>query len=103
VIAVQGQLEAYNARDLTRFVANYADEVEVFRPPATEPMLKGKAAVAEHYAKHRFNLPQLHAELVKRMVFGNTVIDQERITGVGESAMEVAAVYEVREGLIRRV
>lgn len=100
---VQRQLEAYNARDLARFVAEYAEDVEVFRPPSTEPSLVGKAALAEHYAKNRFNLPKLHAELVSRMVLGNKVIDHERISGLGDGVMEAAAVYEVRDGLIRRV
>jgi hypothetical protein len=31
---VQRQLDAYNARDLERFVAEYAEDVRVFRPPS---------------------------------------------------------------------
>ena len=78
----QRQLDAYNARDLERFAEQYTNDVLVFRPPSAEPMLAGKAALKAHYARNRFNLPGLHAELVKRMVFGNTVIDQERVLGV---------------------
>ncbi|MGE5666021.1 MAG: hypothetical protein ACM3ZD_05270, partial [Betaproteobacteria bacterium] len=36
---VQRQLDAYNARDLETFVAQYAEEVEVVRPPAPAPVL----------------------------------------------------------------
>ena len=43
---VRRQLDAYNAHDLERFVAEYADDVRVFRPPATEPALAGKRAFA---------------------------------------------------------
>lgn len=102
---VQRQLDAYNDHDLGRFVAEYTDDIEVFRPPATEPVLQGKAAFAAHYAANRFNLPALHAELVNRMVLGNKVVDHERITGLGGDggAVEAAAVYEVADGLIRRV
>ncbi len=100
---VQRQLEAYHARDLARFVAEYADDVKVYRPPNAAPSLTGKTALAEHYAKHRFNLPQLHAQLVSRMVLGNKVIDHERISGVGEGLMEAAAVYEVKDGKIQTV
>jgi hypothetical protein len=57
--------------------------------------LEGKSAFAEHYRKNRFCLPDLRAELVNRMVFGNKVIDQERVHGVESEAMEVAAIYEV--------
>jgi hypothetical protein len=100
---VQRQLEAYNDRDLARFVAEYSDNVRVFRPPATEPVISGKAALSAHYAANRFNLPTLRAELVGRMVLGNKVIDHERITGVGDGIVEVAAVYEVLGNRIQTV
>jgi hypothetical protein len=98
--AVQNQLEAYNARDLVRFLAVYSDDIRLYRLPATESAIVGKAALAEMYATQRFNLPGLHAELLNRMVIGNKVIDHERISGVRELAFEVAAVYEVIDGLI---
>jgi hypothetical protein len=98
--AVQHQLDAYNARDLARFLAVYSEDIRLYRLPANEPSIVGKAALAEMYATQRFNLPGLHAELVNRMLIGNKVIDHERISGVREQAFEVAAVYEVIDGLI---
>jgi hypothetical protein len=101
---VQRQLDAYNTRDLARFVACYAEEVRVWRPPAAEPALAGREALAAFYAAHRFNLPALHAELVNRMVLGRKVIDHERITGLADTPLEAAAVYEVNDqGLIAAV
>ena len=97
---VQIQLEAYNARDLQRFVAVYSEDVRVYRLPATEPILAGKAAFTEHYATQRFHLPGLRAEIVRRIVLGNKVIDHERVYGVREQPYEVVAVYEVVDGLI---
>ena len=97
---VQHQLDAYNARDLARFVAVYGQDVCLYRPPASEPFVVGRAALAEFYATQRFNLPGLHAELVNRMVLGNKVIDHERISGMRAQPFEVAAVYEVIDGLI---
>lgn len=102
-LPVQRQVEAYNARDLEHFVAQYADDVQVFRPPSTEPALSGKAAFAAHYANKRFNLPTLHAEVVSRMIAGDKVVDHERITGLEPGVLEAIAVYEVRGGLIQRV
>ncbi len=93
--AVQRQLDAYNDRDLARFVAEYSDTVRVFRPPETEPAIRGKAALAEYYAANRFNLPALHADLLHRIVLGDRVIDHERIHGVRDEPFEVAAVYRV--------
>jgi len=100
---VQRQLDAYNARDLTRFLAEYDDHVQVFRPPATEPALSGKAAFGKHYADNRFNLPHLHARLVNRMVAGNKVVDHEHITGLPSGDMSAIAVYEVIASRIRTV
>ena len=100
---VQRQLDAYNARDVERFVAEYTDDVQVFRPPAAEPVLSGKQAFAAHYAKNRFTLPSLHAEVVNRMVSGSTVVDHERITGLQEGVVEAIAVYQVSGGRIRSV
>lgn len=91
----QRQLDAYNDRDLERFIAEYTEDVEVYRLTERDPVLVGKPALAEHYKTKRFNLPDLHAELVNRMVFGNKVIDQERVLGVQPTPMEVAAIYEV--------
>ena len=100
---VQRQLEAYNARDLDAFVAQYAENVRVFRPPGLEPAIVGRRAMAEYYAKHRFSLPALHAEVLNRMVLGNKVVDHERITGLGPQVVEAIAVYEVVGGVIRTV
>jgi len=102
-LPVQRQLEAYNARDLARFIAEYADDVQVFRPPAVEPVLSGKPAFAAFYASKRFNLPDLHATVVQRIVAGNKVVDHERITGIAPGIVEAIAVYEVKGELIAQV
>jgi hypothetical protein len=99
----QRQLDAYNARDLERFVREYTEDVVVYRMPDPSPVLVGKAALAAHYRDNRFNLPELHAELVKRMVFGNKVIDQEVVRGVPGGPMDAAAIYEVTPGGISKV
>jgi hypothetical protein len=100
---VQRQLDAYNDRDLDRFVREYTDDVAVYRLPSSEPVLVGKVAFAEHYRSNRFNLSGLHAELVHRMVFGNRVIDHERVSGIQPAPLEVAAIYEVTPSGICKV
>ena len=37
---MQRQLDAYNAHDLQRFVAEYTDDIQVFRPPAVAPVYR---------------------------------------------------------------
>lgn len=100
---VERQLAAYNDRDLARFVACYSDDVTVTRLPAAEPALRGKAAFAEFYATQRFNRPGLRAEIVGRLALGNKVVDHERVHGLAAEPLEIVVVYEVADGLIRRV
>jgi hypothetical protein len=97
---VQRQLEAYNARDLGRFLAEFAQDVRLYRLPAGEPALAGKQAFGEFYARERFNRPALHAEILGRMVLGNKVVDHERISGVRDEPFEVVVVYQVVDGRI---
>lgn len=99
---VQEQLEAYNARDLERFAATYADDIRIYRMPATEPSIVGQAQLRETYRK-RFSSANLHADIVNRIAIGNKVIDHERVVGIKEVPIEAVAVYEVGGGLIRTV
>lgn len=98
--AVQRQLDAYNARDLERFLAEFSPQVRVFRPPAVAPAIEGIDALRAFYASERFNRPALHAELLGRMVIGNKVVDHERISGVRDVPFEMVVVYQVVEGRI---
>jgi hypothetical protein len=103
VEVVQRQVEAYNARDLDRFVSSYSETIAIFRMPSTEPIISGKVELAKFYSTQRFNLPGLRAEIVNRIALGNKVIDHERIWGVRDTPLEIAAVYEVVGELIERV
>ena len=100
---VQHQLDAYNARDLEKFLAAFSEDVRLYRPPAEEAAIVGREALGAFYATQRFNHAGLHAELLGRIVLGGKVIDHERITGVQEEAFEVVVAYEVNAGLIRRL
>lgn len=102
VDVVQGQVEAYNAGDLERFVATHAETVSIFRPPALEPTVSGKAQLREVY-RARFAATNLHAEILARIVLGNKVIDHERVRGIKEHPIEALAVYEIVSDLIQNV
>jgi len=102
-LPVQRQLDAYNAHDLERFLAEYTEDIQVYRMPGSEPVLSGKNAFAEHYAKNRFNLPSLHARLVNRIISGNIVVDHEDVTGLSDTNVAAVAVYKVVDGRIRTV
>src|SRR6478735_1462680 len=98
---VQRQLDAYNAHDLAAFVACYAQDVAVWRMPATAPAMSGREALAAFYGSERFSRAGLRADLVGRMVVGGKVIDHELIVGLDETPRAAVAVYAIgADGLI---
>ncbi|NND34235.1 MAG: amidohydrolase family protein [Saprospiraceae bacterium] len=100
---VQQQLNGYNARDINAFLAPYSDDFEIYNFP-DELTQKGKANIKPGYAKMFENTPELHCEIINRISFGNTVIDQERVTGFGENdPLEALAIYKIEDGKIAKV
>jgi hypothetical protein len=94
---VQRQLDAYNARDIDGFMATWAADAQYFEHPATL-LASGAAEIrARHIA--RFKEANLFGRLIKRMVVGNKVIDQEVVTRTfpdGTGRVDVIAIYEVK-------
>ncbi len=102
-ILAQRQLNGYNARDLEAFLEPYSDSIELYNFP-DDRWGKGKAQMREIYGGMFERTPELHCELVNRMVLGNTVIDQERVTGFGEGrVIEAIAIYKIVDGKIAQV
>ena len=100
---VQQQVNAYNARDLEAFIATYSPDIKIYAHPDT---LRGSghAEMRKTYGDLFKRVPKLHCEIVNRIVMGNFVIDQERVTGNPNGAViNAVAIYEVRDGLIQRV
>jgi hypothetical protein len=102
VAVVERQLAAYNARDLERFAATYSEDVAIYRMPSLEPAIRGHEQLRAVY-RQRFASPNLHAEILSRIVLGNKVIDHERVTGIRETPLEALAIYDVSGGLITSV
>lgn len=98
----QAQLDAYNAQDLDAHCAYFTDDVIVAGLNG-EINRQGAKAYRDFYAALFAEYPNNRAELVNRMVIGNTVIDHERVDrGAGEGPFEVAAVYTFQDGKIAR-
>lgn len=98
---VQRQLDAYNARDIAAFMATWSDDAQYFEHPA-KLLASGAAAIRERHVA-RFKEPNLFGRLIKRMVIGNKVVDQEIVTRTfpeGTGHVDVIAIYEVRDGKI---
>lgn len=100
---VQAQVDAFNARDLERFLSFYADDARILDYP-DQVLASGKDAMRDRYRKLFQPAEQLHATIAHRTVFDRFVIDQERVTGLPDSQVtDAVAIYEIKGGRIARV
>lgn len=101
---VQRQLEAYNAKDTDAFLATYTPDARLLDLASGAAIATGHAEMRERYGPYFARNPDLHCDIVNRITAGNCVIDREHITGLAGGGEKFAvAVYEVDDGLIRRV
>jgi len=102
---IQAQLEAYNHHDAEAFAATYAADAEIIELATGNLLAQGTAAIQAFYAARFEAHPQLHAEILQRVLQGPFVIDQERITGLDDArlpARTAVVIYELREDRIAR-
>ena len=98
---VQAQLDAYNARDIDRWLETYSGDAEHFMLHAGS-LAKGHPAIRKRM-EDRFQDPALHAELLHRTCMENVIVDHEVVTRTfpdGLASVEMVCVYEVHAGKI---
>jgi len=100
---IDEQINAYNARDLDRFVACYAPDA-VIEDGIGNKMAEGREAMRALYGPLFEGSPQLHAEILTRIRVGPYVIDEEQTTGFNlegyPSEIHAAVVYRVEDDTI---
>lgn len=97
------QLDAYNDRDLERFMACWAKDARIYAWPET--LLAEDAGAIEVQHRERFADTTLRATLLSRTSVGELVIDREIVTRHFDGlrgTVDVMGIYEVCDGLIRR-
>ena len=93
---VQRQLDAYNLKHIDALLATYSEHAEQFILNG-ERIARGHEEIRERMLI-RFAEPDLHAQLVGRLVMGQTVVDLEKITRnfpEGKGSVEMICIYEV--------
>ncbi len=98
---INQQLEAYNNRDIDAFMRVFAEDIRVYTFPNTL-ISEGSDTMREHYGAMFETVTDLHAEITKRMVLGNTVIDEEKVTRNGGVIFAIA-IYEIENGKVSKV
>ena len=99
---VQDQFDAYNARDIERFMIYWASDCQYFAFP-DQLLAEGAEAIRERHVE-RFKEPNLHGRLVNRISMGDLVIDREVVSRIfPEGADEIdVAMCEIRNSKIAK-
>jgi len=97
----QRQVNGYNLRNIDAFLEPYAGDVEVFTFP-DKPVYKGIENMRKRYAQMFEKTPNLHCEILGRIVQGNIVIDKERVR-FGDKIVEAVAIYHIENNKIGKV
>lgn len=100
---VQRQLDAYNARDVDALLEVYALDAQLFEHPA-KLLAAGSAELRARFTE-RFREPDLHAQLLSRVVMDNIVVDHECVTRnfpEGRGTLAMIMIYDVSGDRIRR-
>ena len=100
----QAQLDAYNAQDLDAYCGFFTEDVVVANI-AGDVTSTGIDAYRARYQDAFAKFPKNKAELLNRIVLGQTVVDHERVDrGDGVTPIfEVAAIYTFEGDKIARV
>jgi hypothetical protein len=97
------QIEAYQAKDVGRFLSCYAGDAPVVLFDGT-PVFADKQVMREQYGKQFAGSPGLHLTIANRMTAGEFVIDEEHVSGMnfGDMPAEITAlsVDRVADGKI---
>jgi hypothetical protein len=103
VDVVSRQLDAYNARDIDKFLETYSDTVKIYNYP-DKLLMDGIGSLRKGYEGFFQTAVDLHCDIVNRTVLGNTVIDHESVVfDKNKPRLEAIAIYKVSNGKIFEV
>lgn len=98
VLVVDDQVRAYNDRDLPRFLGHFTEDV-VMRDGHGGEVSRGVRALGDAYRDRFAANPELHADIVGRLVVGDVVVDQELVR-TAQGTIRAIIAYELRGGRI---
>lgn len=100
---VDRQIVSYESCDAKAFSTHYAEDAECFTLDSGRSIAKGRDSIESAWADTFANGP-LEVEILKRIVHGRFVIDEERVTNqTTGDVREAVAIYETGQKTIRRV
>ena len=100
---IQGQVDAFNNRNLDKFVSYYVPDIVILDGQG-KTMMKGHDGMRAFYGKLFEQSPKLHVEIKTRIIVEHHVIDEEQVSGINlegfPSELHSAAIYRIADGKI---
>jgi hypothetical protein len=96
---VDDHVEAYNKRDLERFIACFSANC-VIEDARGAALARGHADLRQHFGRVFDESPALHCEILHRARVGDYVVDEEKITGRVGGDQHGVVVSHVSGGVI---
>jgi hypothetical protein len=98
---VNRQLVAYNAHDIEGYCALFARDATISDLVTGQMICVGLDEIQKVYTVRFADNPKLHCIVHQRMEGPTHAIDKETVSGLATGELNLMAIYEVREGLIR--
>jgi hypothetical protein len=100
---IQEQVDAFNARDLDRFLSFYHSDV-VVEDRAGNVRLTGHGGIRSFYGPLFAQSPNLHVAVPNRIHVGSWVVDEQKTTGMQLAGyppeLHAAVIYQVVAGKV---
>ena len=84
------------------YLALFHDDAVLVNLPGQEVIAAGLEAIGAMY-EVRFKTPGLRCEVHQRSEIGNIAVDRETVHTDGNAPVDILAMYEVVDGLIKRI
>lgn len=100
---VQKQFDAYNKKDIEDWLNTYSPNAKQYNLHG-ECVAEGREQIRARMIS-RFSEPDLHANLLSRIIMDNIVIDHELVTRnfpEGKGDVELICIYELENNLIQK-
>lgn len=98
------QIEAYNSRNLEKFLECYTDDVQVYMLQNNQLLTDGLEKLSEVMKADFEKNPNANSTITSYISQGNLIVQHEEITGhMKDKTISSVSIYEITDGKISKL